>query len=200
MSDYITIQRTTKNGQPSFSRVFDNTVTELCLDEITALLATLNHIPHDSRMVSTFNYMQRINKLTLCVCGFYIADYNEVLLIKKARPRWQYDFLNGVGGKIEDFETPIDAMVREFKEETGCHVPGWIPLVTLYRKDKNCLVYFFYQSGTHLTAHNSDEDEPIMWIPVNQIGNHNVLPNLKWLIPLAMDRLQTPVMNEERFV
>ena len=32
---------------------------------------------------------------------------------------WQAGLLNGIGGKIEDGEAPIEALVREFAEETG---------------------------------------------------------------------------------
>jgi 8-oxo-dGTP diphosphatase len=51
------------------------------------------------------------------VVGFLFAD-SDVLLVQKMKPDWQKGFWNGVGGKDEDGEEPIDAMVREFREET----------------------------------------------------------------------------------
>lgn len=42
-----------------------------------------------------------------------------VLLVLKNRPDWQAGLLNGIGGKIESGETPDQAIVREFYEETG---------------------------------------------------------------------------------
>lgn len=55
------------------------------------------------------------------VLGFaFGCDGNAVLLIKKTKPKWQVDKLNGVGGKIEPDDWSIEsAMVREFQEETG---------------------------------------------------------------------------------
>jgi 8-oxo-dGTP pyrophosphatase MutT (NUDIX family) len=54
------------------------------------------------------------------VVGFCInGDRSEVLLIEKQKPAWQRGKLNGVGGKIEPGESPIDAMIREFREETN---------------------------------------------------------------------------------
>lgn len=69
------------------------------------------------------------------VCGFFFnKTKTEVLLIEKKRPDWQRGLLNGVGGHIETkdedtsisgvistlrYETPREAMVREFQEETG---------------------------------------------------------------------------------
>lgn len=56
------------------------------------------------------------------VLGFAFNEIREsVVLIEKNRPEWQAGKHNGIGGKIEEFdETPLDAMIREFKEETGC--------------------------------------------------------------------------------
>lgn len=45
-------------------------------------------------------------------------DRTHGLFVLKNRPVWQAGFLNGVGGKIEDGESPAEAMVREFYEET----------------------------------------------------------------------------------
>lgn len=53
------------------------------------------------------------------VVGFLFSeDESRVLLVLKNRPAWQEGKLNGVGGKIEAGETPLQAMEREFKEET----------------------------------------------------------------------------------
>jgi 8-oxo-dGTP diphosphatase len=54
------------------------------------------------------------------VVGFMFSSGKDgILLIRKNRPEWQYGKLNGIGGKMEEGETPRDAMVREFREETG---------------------------------------------------------------------------------
>ncbi len=57
---------------------------------------------------------------TRYVLGFaFTPSRKGVILIKKLRPNWQAGKLNGPGGKIEAGETPEQAMIREFKEETG---------------------------------------------------------------------------------
>lgn len=54
------------------------------------------------------------------VLGFmFNEDESKVLLVHKNRPTWQAGKLNGIGGKIEAGETPLQAMEREFMEETG---------------------------------------------------------------------------------
>jgi 8-oxo-dGTP pyrophosphatase MutT (NUDIX family) len=54
-----------------------------------------------------------------CV-GFALEeDFSRVALLMKDHPERQAGKLNGCGGKVEEGETPVQAMVREFKEELG---------------------------------------------------------------------------------
>lgn len=55
------------------------------------------------------------------VLGFsFSKDKKEIILIEKQKPDWQKGKLNGIGGKVELTDKNVyDAMVREFKEETG---------------------------------------------------------------------------------
>ena len=47
------------------------------------------------------------------VLGFaFNKNFREVLLILKNKPQWQKGLYNGIGGKIEEGELPIEAMVR----------------------------------------------------------------------------------------
>ena len=48
----------------------------------------------------------------------FIFDENleKVLLIQKQRPKWQAGLDNGIGGKIEEKETAINAIKREIFE------------------------------------------------------------------------------------
>ena len=70
------------------------------------------------------------------VCGFLFSpDRTRVLLIRKNRPAWQAGKLNGLGGKIEPGETPLEAMRREFREEAGAEVADWQHVLTLSGAD-----------------------------------------------------------------
>lgn len=54
------------------------------------------------------------------VLGFaFDVKTGGVVLIRKTHPEWQAGKLNGIGGRIEPGEQPLQAMVREFEEETG---------------------------------------------------------------------------------
>lgn len=44
---------------------------------------------------------------------------NNVLIVHKDKPAWQKGWINLVGGKIEQSETPEEAAYRELMEESG---------------------------------------------------------------------------------
>lgn len=67
----------------------------------------------------SIRYNSRMNTPTKYVLGFAFYQ-DQVLLIRKTRPKWQAGLLNGIGGKVESFdENNQVAMRREFVEETG---------------------------------------------------------------------------------
>lgn len=117
------------------------------------------------------------------VVGFLFSlDRKNVLLIRKQKPDWQRGLLNGVGGKIERKENPYHAMVREFEEETGRLHCGWSHFVTLTGKDWEV---FFWKGKGDLSLCKSVTEEHLEVLPVDCIKD--VIPNLKWLIPAALD-------------
>lgn len=61
------------------------------------------------------------------VLGFAFDLGGNVALIRKTHPDWQAGRWNGVGGARNGMETPVEAMVREFEEETGVktHAVQW---------------------------------------------------------------------------
>lgn len=105
-------------------------------------------------------------------------------LIQKKRPDWQAGFLNGIGGKIESGESPLEAMVREFKEETGVDTAHdqWQRVVLL---QADFQVYVFRTIG-NLHRLKTMTDENIVIARVDQIGIHTI-SNLRWLIPFCLD-------------
>lgn len=63
----------------------------------------------------------------------FSPDYRELVLIKKNRPDRLKGFYSGVGGKIENNEKPMEAMIRECEEECGLKINKWkYPLIMSY--------------------------------------------------------------------
>ena len=119
---------------------------------------------------------------------FLFNHYRDmVVLIHKLRPDWQSGLLNGVGGKVEDNELPLDAAYREIEEETG-----------LTKAQVGELLHFADLSGTgyHVFCYRgasgwascaeSKTDEFVSIYPPRIAETEKVVPNLGYLLPLAL--------------
>lgn len=127
-------------------------------------------------------------------CGFLLGDDGRVVLIRKNRPTWQAGRLNGVGGHVEAGESPAEAMVREFAEETGLHVPNWEHYATISWANGRTFFYRSHAAGEVLDAARTLTDEPIEMhscAAVLAAPEHETVRSLAWLLPLA--RYQTPL-------
>lgn len=122
--------------------------------------------------------------------GFFFDPSGEqVILVKKNRPKWQAGKLNGIGGHIEPGETPLDAMVREFYEETDVQTMhrDWRPFATV---GGNGFIVHFFETRSAFPIYRTVTDEDIGIYRVDQLlrGSYAMIPNLRWLIPLALDK------------
>jgi 8-oxo-dGTP diphosphatase len=129
--------------------------------------------------------------MTEYVLGFlFNNDLSKVALIKKNRPEWQAGLLNGVGGHIEQNENPIDAMIREFEEETSIKIVNWIHYCMM-NEDKNFVVYVYAAVG-NLEELKTKTDEEIIIFNVKDINKkrNELLSNVPWLIEMAIDKLK----------
>ena len=123
------------------------------------------------------------------VCGFLLDKaLNLVVLIEKQTPEWQKNRWNGVGGKIEPGETPLQAMTREFQEEAGLDVTDWHQYCTL--RGRNSEINFFYSvmDAEHLTKVRTMTKEQLgIWsIARVSMWNFPLLPNIRWILPMAL--------------
>lgn len=111
------------------------------------------------------------------VAGFAF-DYalDEVLLVRKQRPQWQAGKLNAIGGKIEPGERPLDAMRREFTEETTLNVFDWEMFCVL--RGDGFVVHFFAATKpcSYLQGFKSP-DEPIEIHNSDGLRGPSILPN-----------------------
>lgn len=131
--------------------------------------------------------------------GFlFTPDQQRVALIRKARPTWQAGRLNGVGGHIERDEDAPAAMCREFQEETGSAITEWEPFCTLIHEHSpvDWTVYFFKCFQPAPNKFICSIDEVVEWYEVWDIClRPDIVPNLKWLIPMALEDLNGKVMQ-----
>lgn len=125
------------------------------------------------------------------VLGFlFNQTLDMVLLIRKSRPQWQCGLLNGVGGKVEKDESPMDAMVREFREETGAHtgVGDWNFFARMSGTGfvVDCFVSNCVQGWEFA---RSVTDEQLEHYDVGSICSLDTVPNVPWLVWMGREVL-----------
>lgn len=117
-------------------------------------------------------------------CGFLFDPQGKsVVLIRKTHPVWQQGKWNGIGGKIEEDETPADCQRREFREEAGLDVKDWTHFATLGDMRGYRVAFFYAHSDDFLQA-KTKTPEKVDWFFVNSLPE--TIPNLNWLIPMAL--------------
>ncbi len=139
------------------------------------------------------------------VIGF--AFHNDsVLLIEKLKPDWQRGRLNGVGGKIEPNELPLDAMQREFFEECGiitAHTQ-WEPYaqITIPTGPNRFDVAHCFTTRLNdiqlETFQANKTEETCRWYPVSDVISPNpkmMIANVATLISGAILKRLTPEVN-----
>lgn len=131
--------------------------------------------------------------------GFMICPQTkQILVIRKNRPLFQAGKLNGIGGKIEKSETPLAAMVREFREESGIWttVKDWEPTVILRGSD--FVVHFFRTLVQKFPVYRSITDEQVSVVAYEHLMIPGVaLENMQWILPLQFSAgVRFPLMVE----
>jgi len=100
---------------------------------------------------------------------------------------------NGVGGKVDPGEEPLDAMVREFGEETGLATfpQDWHPFAELNANHYD--LFFFWAASSAVFQCRTMEKEPIkVWAVADLLGESNVMHNMRWMIPFLQDADMIP--------
>lgn len=126
--------------------------------------------------------------MQIYVVGFaFNLERSSVLLVRKLRPKWQKGCLNGIGGKVEDGETHLEAMNRECLEETGLLL-SWIyrGMMTGINNDGNPFECHIYYAYGNIHQFKQMEDELLRVYPVQSLEGEKTVENLKWLIPFGI--------------
>lgn len=124
------------------------------------------------------------------VLGFAWHHGSVLLIEKPSSARLHPQMLNGIGGSIEDGEAALDAMVREFREETGLtsDAHDWIEFGTLSGTGWHVTLFAVEcdeDSGRPGDGYVTDEGRT-RWVDPLPAGlPWNAVPNLEWLVPLS---------------
>ncbi len=124
------------------------------------------------------------------VLGFaFDMAKRHVALIQKNRPAWQNGLWNGIGGKIEPKELAVEAMSREFSEETGVVVPSdsWRLFLTMNSScfsDNRWTIHCYSLFSDQIFDVTTKTDERVSVFPADTLPLNRVA-NLDWLVPMA---------------
>ena len=128
-------------------------------------------------------------KLNKYVVGFaFSEDCNNILLIRKNKPEWQKGLLNGIGGKIEAGEFPLDAMTRECEEEAGL-ILDWNYRGRIIGENDDLEQFechLFYTYDDKIYNFIQMEEECVSVYDTGRVRALAIVNNLKYLIPFGM--------------
>lgn len=124
------------------------------------------------------------------VAGFvFVRGGMQVMLIRKNKPVWQRARLNAVGGKIENGESAVEAMIRECDEEAGLAISGWRRFCVLRgTQPDEWEVHFFTVELPHDMIKNgmrTKTSEPVGLYNLWEVTSSTAIPNLPWLLAMA---------------
>ncbi len=123
------------------------------------------------------------------------ADKSELILIHKIHgPKCVLDKWNGVGGKIEPNEQAIDAMIREFQEETGVRsLHGDWEQFCVIQSSVHQVVFFWAANDKFMNAETTTDENVHKFFlghpPTSKVKNlpEKIMGNLMWMVPLVCD-------------
>lgn len=119
-------------------------------------------------------------------------DLSKILLIEKNRPEWQKGFLNGIGGKCEPNEPPLQCINREVFEECGLNNIIFNKIGIIDGIEYVVYVYNARISHKIFNVAISKTDEKISSYDIKNLESKNLLPSVKYLIPIAMQSYIDP--------
>lgn len=115
----------------------------------------------------------------------FTADAREVVLVRKTRPAWQAGRVNALGGKLQTGEDILAAARREVREEAGVDVEAWEQFLVWHDPEYRLRAVRAFDDAAHRAR--TAEDQHVFLAGVGALPP-NVIDNLRWIIPLALDR------------
>jgi len=133
--------------------------------------------------------------ITRYTLGFIFSkDLKEVLLLKMNKPgKWNDGLINGVGGHVEAGEGYQDCMLREGQEETGIIAPwNYVGVYDGSEHTHNEFKVFTYYTVVDKSKFDDKFQSPegdLAWYNVDDIMKLKTVPNMKWMIPYCLDKI-----------
>ena len=127
-------------------------------------------------------------KLTIGAFGIIFDEQKRILLVH----RRDYDLWNLPGGTLENFESPVNTVKREVREETGLEVEV-SKLLGIYNKEnKNDMAFSFLCKVKSGKITLNDEADKIEYFEINKLPTNTV--------PKQVERIKDALLNSNEVI
>ena len=114
----------------------------------------------------------------ITVVAAVIRDTNGLVLLTQ---RKQDGHMGGLwefpGGKVDDGERPVDALIRELEEELGISIAVDTPLTFAVHEEPDLrILLLFYSARIAAGQPRGREGQAVQWVPVNDLASYPTPP------------------------
>ena len=126
-----------------------------------------------------------MTEYTLGFC--FSKDLRQVLLINRHKHQFHSNKANGLGGKIIIGESPAEGILREVKEESGITTKetDWKFIGII--NGATWKVWVFSAKVDPPESFPEIHEGTVAWHDCQTLPD-NIVPNLAWMIPFAIDK------------
>lgn len=115
----------------------------------------------------------------------------NVLLLRKTKPDWQKGKLNFPGGHVEEGESTLNCIIREFKEETDLDIPDWQYIGCIINYSSYTCDIFTAVHRPEYGQYKTMTDEPVGMYPIDNLCHPDtIIANVQWLTYFALNIIQ----------
>jgi len=123
-------------------------------------------------------------KLKAAMVVILDQEKRALILKRSPGPHWMPEKWALVGGHIEKGESPIDAAIRETKEETS------LSLSNISALEERAQVMVYYSTSQSGEVEVDFEHTDWAWASYDELDNYDTTPRLKKTVKLALDKLK----------
>lgn len=129
----------------------------------------------------------------------YLEHDNKILMLyrnKKKNDLNKHKYV-GIGGKIEKNETPYEAMIREFKEETNLKPLNLkeIGYIDFFQNEQHLGMHIFKAKGFEGEILSDCNEGELHFIDKNNLMNLNIWMGDRLFFPYVLDDKDTKYFN-----
>mgnify|MGYP003483307744 CR=1 FL=1 len=129
-------------------------------------------------------------RVTAAIIKSYTPDNQPIIF---ATQRGYGDFAGGwefPGGKVEDNESPEQALVREIREELGCTIQVYRLVEDIEHEYEEMIVNLItYKARITVGNPNDKEHSQLKWVPIKQLDQLDWAPADQTTVRTLIDTL-----------